>query len=483
MPPLTAFEARVLDHIRRHDLLHPEEGVLAAVSGGPDSVALLSALLALRDETGTERLIIFHFDHGLRGAESSEDKAFVMNLGSTFQVPVVVKTADVGAYRKARGVSMEMAARDCRLAALDEAKRSCGLDKVALGHNANDQAEEVLLRLFRGTGPAGLSGMRPATAGGCIRPLLFAPRRDILAYLKEKGLTYREDSTNQIPGHCLRNRIRLEILPRLEAVFHPRITETLCRHAELATAEESFWSEEVSRLWEEVKCKGSTGETALSVARLRCHGPAVRRRLIRHAVGLQRGHLGGLYAHHVESVMKLIERQHSGRSVDLPGGLKARLEGDRLEFAAAEPQQAVPFDFKIPETGSFEFPSLQARLVLKAEPNPPSGTAHGSPLEVCMDADRIRWPLTVRSWRPGDRFRPLGLGGSKKLQDFFVDARIPRSLRPRIPILCDAEKICWIVGRRLDERVAVSRGTSKVIRAAWISRDWNSRGSERLPSG
>ena len=243
-------------YIRKNSLISDRDHVLAAVSGGPDSVALLSILANLRDTLGIERITVVHFDHRLRGDESDADREFVRALARSAGLEFRCGTADVRALARSRKISVEMAARDCRHSFFMETAAVLNARKIALGHTANDQAEEVILRIIRGTGPAGIQAMSPATAEGIIRPLLFATRDSILEYLLDRGIEFRNDSTNFDP-FCQRNFLRLKIFPLLREAFHPQIAETIARCADLAREEESWWASEIRTRWGDICLESS----------------------------------------------------------------------------------------------------------------------------------------------------------------------------------------------------------------------------------
>jgi tRNA(Ile)-lysidine synthase len=240
MISLHPFQTQVLRFIRQHELIHAGDRVLVAVSGGPDSVALLHVLLALRPVLGVAKLITVHLDHQLRGEESRGDARFVRDLSREWGLDCFCESAAVHDYRRRWRVSLEMAARSCRHDFIARLMREQQAHSTALAHHADDQAEEILLRLLRGTGPGGLAGMAAKTPQGLIRPLLFATREDILAYTRDVQLSYRTDSSNLSPL-CQRNVLRLEVLPLLRAHIHPQVVRTLSRCAELTRDEEAAW--------------------------------------------------------------------------------------------------------------------------------------------------------------------------------------------------------------------------------------------------
>ncbi len=499
-----------------------------AVSGGPDSVALLHALLSLKKVLSYQTLKVLHFDHQLRGQDSAKDRLFVLDLASHLSCEALVGFGDVRRVQSRQRVSLEMAARQCRREFFLDFLSRGEVHRVALGHTADDQAEEILLRLCRGTGPSGMQGMRPKTADGLVRPLLWAHRRDVLDYLKAKALPFRQDATN-FKGFCQRNRVRLQVIPLLEEIFHPRIRETLCRHAEQVAQDEAYWESQVSQAWKQLVCAQDTETVVLDVLKMRALPEALSTRVFRRALETM-GCSFGIFAVHIRMLEHLLRQSSSGREVKLPLGIRAMREGTTLMLTNRAPGTAFlkPHEFWAP--GHYlvqEFqgeiyieqtillddllrtcPAFEAsrsarshtrggawRNIQEVEKLDPSMHGHQNVKEgsgdvffrlarfmdgqlpmrdaftAVMDADTLRWPLVVRSFEPGDRFRPLGTRGSKKLQDFFTDAKVPRRARRRVPLVCDQEKICWVVGHRLDDRVKVTERTQRILKIYW--RPWD----------
>lgn len=470
MPPPPSshhFLQKVQTCILSESLIGRGDHVLVAVSGGPDSVALLSALYSLQEALGIAQLTALHFNHGLRGKDSEDDQGFVEALTRRLTVPLLSSRGDVKAHQRKHRVSLEMAARDCRHDFFREALVKLRAQRIALGHTANDQAEEILLRLLRGTGPSGMAGMLPSTSEGIIRPLMEVTRQEILEYLAACGLPHREDTSNLEP-FCQRNMLRLEVFPRLQSAFHGQIVSTLSRHARLARDEEDYWREHLRGLWPILCREESTSRVALSFPLLAGLHRAEQKRMLRCALSKIHGNLQHIYAVHLESIVQWLPHSFSGQSMDLPERIRVSREGDRLVFTKG-PSEEHEFELSLEETvipkpGNYAFGSLYLEIVSKDRQSlpTPSGPREGA-TSVRLDADQVRWPLTLRGWRPGDRFCPSGMTGSKKLQDFFVDCKIPREKRKQIPLLCDADKICWIVGFRLDERVRVQDDTERVL--------------------
>ncbi len=472
------FPQRVASFIRDQGLLDPGSAIFVAVSGGPDSVALLHLLSAVQETFPIRRIIALHFNHRLRGPASDEDEAFVRSLARRLGLECRTGSGDVRAFAKANKLSLEMAGRTCRHRFFQEALASGEADRIALAHTANDQAEEVLLRLFRGTGPSGMVGMAPKSSRGIIRPLLFAWRRDILAYLHAGGLEYRMDATNEEPC-CRRNLLRLEWIPLIERHFHGRALDAIVRHAELAREEESWWETEIERHWEGICREHREMRMVLDAPRLRVLHPALQRRILRRAIEKLQGHLQRLEARHIEALRHLASGPPRTGHLDLPASLQADRHSDDLILSLGGPSTPSgpvpgPNEGSFGAPGVFRFGGWEWTLRLLDRSDAPVDPKGGSSIEnafvALMDAETLVWPLHVRTWRPGDRFMPLGLQATQKLQDFFVNAKVERVRRGQVPLLCDGEKICWVAGMRLDDRVKVTPRTRQVLEVSLRSR-------------
>lgn len=457
---------RVADAIRRHGLIHPHDRVLATVSGGPDSVCLLTVLAELREAGRIPGLQIHvaHVNYGLRGRESDGDEAFVRELAARFRMPVTCERAALGPRS---GGSLQRQAREIRYAFFERVRREHGLTSVATGHTADDQAETILMWLLRGAGAEGLAGIPVMREGGIIRPLLDVCRREVLDYLGSRGMVYRVDASNA-SGAYRRNRIRHELLPLLRS-FNPRIVEGLARGADILAAEAAVVDELEETRWQATLVAMSPGLVVLDCHRLMSQPLGLRRRLVRRALAMMRGTTTGLTFLHVRQVLDRVLRGRNGSGLDLPGGIHVRRAENHLvvELGSSNrsafpfPEWAVGVPLSIP--GEVCFAEGGRRLV--AVPGPPDeGLRETDKWEAIVDADRLGGPLAVRSWRPGDWFCPRGMKGHrKKLQDVFVDEKVPRALRSRVPVVVSPAGIVWVVGYRCDERFVARAETVRPV--------------------
>ncbi len=470
MDPSHPLIQHASQYIESEKLLQQGDHVLVGVSGGPDSIALLECLFTLRHRFSLGELTILHFDHRLRKEESAKEREFVRQVAQDKSLRFLSAEEDVRSFASREGVSLEMAARMCRHRFFFEKMALLKGHKLALGHNANDQAEEVLLRLCRGTGPSGMMGMLPRNRRGIIRPLLFAHRSEILRFLTDSGIGYALDSSNE-KIICQRNALRQKVLPLLEKHLHPQIVRTLGRHTALVRDEENFWEQMICHWFTQFGSREGKSLLSVPVNVLQGQHSAFRKRLYRYVLREMTGTCSGTFMVHVEALDRWVMTSQSGRHMVLPNRVVVHKEGDRFRFTLnegvlwASPGEAEERGPWMDGPGEYPLPALGARVQLRVhrkgeegpEPDPQGGfLAH-------MDAEKVVWPLSLRRWQRGDRFKPLGLRGMKKLQDFFVDAKIPRHERTSVPLVCDREKICWVVGHRLDDRVKINPQTREVL--------------------
>jgi tRNA(Ile)-lysidine synthase len=441
---------RALAAIRCHDLLRPRERVVVAVSGGPDSMALLHVLLELREGLALD-LHVAHLNHGLRGRAADDDAAFVAEQARAAGLPITVERGEPGSG------SIEHAARRVRYGFLAGVARDVGASAVAVGHTADDQVETIVEGLLRGGGLSALQGMPicRALADGVrvVRPLLAARRGDVLDYLSSVGIPWREDASNADLAFE-RNHVRHVLLPALEERL-PGLREELLATADRA---ESLWTA-VERLGRELAVCDKSG-AMLATCPLGAVPQLVRRAAVRAAYKAAGG-TGDLRRRAMDAVMNLGEGG-SGREVALAGGMVARRDYDSIVLTRRSARSgevrvplAVPGRVDVPEAGLW----VEA-VPVDAAPAPDGAT----PWAETADREQVGERLTIRTRRPGDRFEPLGLGGRKKLKDFLIDERVPRPERERQLVVTGDRGIVWVVGRRLDDRAKITPATRSFVR-------------------
>lgn len=486
-------EALVARAAREHGLWRPGDTLVVAVSGGQDSLCLLGALLALRERVhpaAPGELIVAHLDHGTRGDDSAADAAWVAAFAARLGLRHMVETTDARADARRMRRSLEEAARHLRYAFLRRVRAETGAAAICVGHTLDDQAETILMSFVRGAGLAGLAGMAYLERD-IARPLLGVTRAETLAYCLAHGWQPRVDPSNADVS-LRRNRVRHELLPALAAV-NPNIARTVVDNGQVIAVDERYLEWQTDAAWADVVREAEGEERiALAVPELRALPSALRQRVLRRAAVTLIGHDHTLSARNVRALDAAVERAASGATVELPGGVRAVREYDRLIVARiagngadATVERAADEAVPLAVPGVVELPALgwrvrawrserPAGLEANAGPEPPdvpsfsrasdlTGALGRAETRVHLDAEAAGGELWVRTWRAGDRFQPLGLPAEKKLQDVFADAKVPRMLRRRIPLVCNRAHILWVAGLRIDHRARLTRETSAVL--------------------
>jgi tRNA(Ile)-lysidine synthase len=451
----------VLDYARREHLFTSNDRVLVAVSGGPDSVALLHLLMQLHPVMGLE-LGVAHYDHGLRGEDSRRDAEFVADLAQRLGLPCHLGRGQVKEAALRDKVSIQMAARKLRRQFFQETRNDHFYTKLALGHTADDQVELFWLRLLRGAGLEGLKGMEPATPEGLVRPLLAVGKAVLLAWLEQKNLAYRVDASNLSRAY-LRNRVRLDLLPHLTQFYNPRLAQTIWRTQALLREDESVLRQDTVAAWNRIARRLAEDCFALDLERFLALEEALQRRVLRFGVTKIGANLT-LTAAQVGSLLALAKSERSGGLISLGENAQFARAAANLHILRSLPEPSREVTVLPDCPGEVESPEGW-RFRLTRRPSQP-GDSWPSPEVAWFNPARVSLPLKVRGWRAGDRFWSQGAPGPKKLQDFLVDAKIPRWLRPHLPLVTSAKEIIWVAGLRLAEPVKFLPASRDILELA-----------------
>lgn len=456
--------SRVREYCLRWRMFSPGDRVLVGVSGGPDSVCLLDLLYRLRNELDIE-IWVAHLNHLLRGQEAAADAAYVARLAGGCGLPLVSEEYDVRGRQDETGDSLQVAARDVRYQFYERVAEEIGAVRVALGHHADDQAETILINFLRGSGIAGLAGM-PPVRGPYVRPLLAERRRAIEAYCQERNLAPRTDASNLKPVYT-RNRLRLELIPLLERDYNPGLVPTLLRMSEALRQEDALLADAAEHVLPGVMRTGEEEEGGVVIlvrpALLNLQ-PALQRRVVRRAWQAMTGETGLSFAH-VERILDLARSPRGGGRLILPGSVRVERSADRLVMRRREKPAPGPFIYRLAVPGETFIRECGATIKAVTP-----GDAAGLPDPRCiapwgtvLDLDCLQPPLTVRSRKPGDLFRPSG-GGTVKLKKFFIDAKVPREQRATVPLVVDgAGRIAWVPGLRTAAFCLLTPGTRRPL--------------------
>jgi len=441
--------------------------VLVALSGGPDSMAMLHSLRQLSSELSL-RLGVAHLNHQLREKASDQDALFAAETAERLALPFYSRAEDVNAYQRAHHLSPEEAAREQRYAFLNQTARAQGYDRIAVGHTFDDNAELVLMHVFRGSGPKGLSGI-PPVRGPIVRPLIRTSRSEITAFLLAAGIPWVDDATNR-DERLLRNRIRHRVIPFLEETVHPAMSDSLNRLADIMRDEDAWLETYIESMFEDCLLERRADVVNLDVDRLGEMHPGAQRRIVRKSVAMVTGRLRKLTFRHVEAVLGLIQKGPPEGHLDLPEGLEVNRCYGKICFSKASPSGHPPdehkgFVYELQKPDSLEIPEIGTILNFSVIDRATMPEIHLAGQQVAFfDMEKVRFPITVRNTRPGDRFQPLGMTGTQKLSDYFINQKTPRQDRHRCPVLLSGDTIIWVVGHRIAESVKVGPATRTVLR-------------------
>ncbi len=457
-----------------HHMILPGQSVLVAVSGGIDSVSLLWCLVRLAERLSLSRLGVAHLNHGLRGSAADGDMAFVRQLAGEYGLSFHAELVDIPGFAEKHRLSIEDAARRVRYDFFDRTAAAQGYDKIATGHHADDNAEQVLMGLLRGSGRTGLSGIPPVREGKIIRPLINLTRAEIKTAVEKAGLEFVVDETNDDTGF-LRNRVRHELIPCLQRGYNANLTGNLNRLAEIFRAEDEWLEALIDDAFAGMLLKGKGHRVTLSVPLMTAQPRAVQRRLIRKALASLKGDLLKITFERVEAVVGCLDKDQSV-TIQMTDGVVVDKDGDRLAFGPASDRAegitgtGPVFSRNVLDQGagndSLIIPDIGVRIDFTVVLPEAVGNVKESRADVAyFDLEKLVFPLTVRNIQPGDRFVPLGMKGHQKVKDFFINNKIPRKQRRACPVVASGGQIIWLAGYRTADPVKVRPGTTRVLKA------------------
>jgi len=498
------LELKVIDFIQRLNLISSGEAVIVGVSGGADSVCLLHILAKWQKDSGI-RLHVAHLNHQLREVESEADAKYVSNLADSLNIPITIDRQDVAAYRTESNCSVEEAARELRYAFFGRVARGIGANRIAIGHTRDDQVETILMHILRGTGITGLRGLiscspmaynrlemsSPANRNTLlvIRPLLDITREETTNYCQEYHLCSRIDSSNR-SLFFFRNRLRLHLLPLLRQ-YNPSVDQALLRLADIAREDNAFIEQQVYRLWDTL-ARQENNAIYLDKKQVVNLPIALQRQLLRVSLAKLAGDTRDIEASHIEAARNLLNKP-VGKKRSLPHGficemgynefmitrvpLSIASTAEQYQLPSICPFPRLPGEFYLKVPGKTVLPGWKvvASIVveqvtsrLMRDTLSPGERIYQSNLVADFDLYKTGTELFVRQRRSGDKFQPLGMNIPKKLKDFMVDTKIPRSWRDHIPIACSPQQIIWVVGWRIDDRVKTTEASKEILRLEFI---------------
>ena len=446
--------------IRKNSLISMGDSVIVGFSGGPDSTCLLYLLHALKEKYQLQ-ICSLYINHNLRPLEVPTEIEFCKKFSEGLGIPLMVESIDVISFCKEYRMNRQEAARELRYQAFGRAVSEIQANKVALAHNNDDQAETLLMRLVRGAGPAGLAGI-PIKRDKIIRPLLEIGREEIERFLEARKIVPVTDSSN-LKEDYFRNMVRVRIMPMLKQA-NANLLQSLTHTMEILREEERYFGILVTKTLMKLISRKSQKRIELFLLPMEVTETVILRRVLRRAISETEG-LRGISFAHIEDIIALIKNSKNGDRLILPRNIRVIKEYSLLVITSEEPMRIAEYKLDLPGNAAV----LGARQVVTAEREERSVQFGDGRSSVLLDAEKMTFPLLIRPRRPGDFFYPMGFGRKKKLQDFFVDVKVPRDERDSIPVVASGDDIVWIAGYRADERFKVTETTKKVVRLGIVS--------------
>jgi tRNA(Ile)-lysidine synthase len=450
------FEA-IQKYIEKYQMIDKDDTIIIGVSGGADSMALLMALINMKEKY-CMTLVAAHVNHGLRGAAAAGDQALVEKTCKKYGIVCESKQMNIKELAEQKRLTIEEAGRDARYDFFYHLQEKHKAQKIAVAHHQNDQAETVLHHFIRGTGMKGLSGMQPVREDGLIRPLLAVTRQQIEQYCETNNIAYRTDASNNTIEYT-RNSLRLALIPEIEGEYNPNFTQNICQMASLLAEENAFLEKLTQAAYDSVaNVVGDNVELDLNA--MNAMVLTLKRRVIRKSIHTIKGNITNIEGKHIEMVVDIIACGRTGAEVQLPEKIRAIRDNKKVIILQEMDEYINPYHQTVVIPGVTPLPMIQrqmvSRFVLREE-------MVFEPNRAYIDADQLEGSLSVRNRRDGDRFVPFGMSGSKKVKDIFIDAHIPKRARKNHPLLCDGDDIVWIMGIRTAEKYKIKNNSINII--------------------
>jgi len=450
--------------IDRYRLLEKGDRLIVGVSAGVDSMVLLHLLNASREAFNLS-LIVAHVNHGLRPEESEKEAELVQEESERLGLPFEYGQFNVKEFQQLTGFSPQDAARRVRFQFFQDLLEKHHAKKIALGHNADDQVETILLRLIRGSGLQGLKGILPIREGKVIRPLLEAWREEIETFAIEKGIHYRLDSSN-LKQDYLRNRIRLALIPSVEREYQTNFKKILLRTSAILREENDYLEKGTEEAYRKI-VQQEKDTLSFKFSEYQSLHQAIQWRIIRRVmetICAQGMAVEEQEWSDVHQIHQRLRKPPPSFILELSRGLWIEKQYDIVKLGRGGVKPFPPFEVELIFPGHTFIEEIGKEIIIEEVNRGPFRDDKESLSMIFMDCESLQFPLKIRNFRPGDRFRPLGVKGTQKVKEFFIDHKVPRFERPKIPLLISGEKIVWIVGYRIDERVKVTEKTKKVLK-------------------
>lgn len=453
---------KVIDTIKSNNMFDLGDKVVVAVSGGPDSICLLHILYKLKEKLGIS-LVVSHINHCLRGKESDKDEEYVEDFCENLGIECFVKREDVHKISKEKGISCEMAGREVRYDFFIEVMNKVNANKIAVAHNANDQAETVLMRILRGTGLEGLVGIKAIRDDTYVRPTINSTRKEIEDYCSYNNLKPRIDKTN-LENIYTRNKIRLELIPYIEKNFNSDIIQVLNRFSDTVKIDNEYMNKVSSELYAKY-CKRENDRVIITREAFKEH-EAILTRIIRGALKEVKGNLYNVDKNHIYDIIH-IQKNSTGKTIMLPNGIRVLNSYGNIQLYIVSMEEKIDTlekEYGLNVNTKSILKDINLNISLEVINNQEGINFDKGSFIKYFDYDKINGNIKLRYKKNGDRFTPLGMKGSKKIKDFFINLKIPQNERGKIPFVVFGNEIAWIVGYRISDKFKVDKSTRNILK-------------------
>lgn len=459
------MKEKVWKVIEEHRLIEEGDNIVIGLSGGPDSIALLYVLLEIKEYMDFN-IFIAHVNHGVRGKDALEDEKFVQSLSSKLHLPYYCRTVNMDEYAREKRISSEEAGREIRYSFFREILSKIGGGKIAVAHNKDDQAETLIMRFFRGTGIDGLKGME-YKINDIIRPVLGIERKEIENYLLSRNISSRLDKTNLEPIYS-RNRIRLELMPYIRKNYNPNIVDTLWRTSEIASMDSDFLDQYTENAYRRMVKKRKKHSIVLDSILFKKEHISIQHRILRNCILHINHDLQGFTKTHITSILRLFLEGGTGKKVDLINDIEARINYKGLVIEKKHGNENKDFLYKLNIEGNTYIKELGFEIKTEILSLDKVDINTKNRFIKYFDYDKLQGKLYARNRKAGDRFVPFGMNGSKKIKDYFIDEKIPKEERDKIPLITDEKNIIWISGYRISDLYKITESTNNVLKISII---------------
>ncbi len=454
---------KVLSTIEKYNLIESGDRIVLGISGGPDSVCLLHILNRLKEKMDIE-IYAAHLNHQIRGIEAHEDALYVAKICENMNVTYFLKSIDVPEYCEKNGLSLEEGARKLRYEMFDEIKKKTNSNKIAIGHNLNDQAETVLMRIMRGTGLQGLRGIEYIREGGVIRPILDISRNEIELYCEQYKLNPRIDQSN-LESIYTRNKIRLELIPYMKENFNENIVESIVRMSSSLKSDSDYIQQNVKEEFEKISSKRDN-TIEIDIEKYRTLHIAIKTRIIRESIKSILGDTNNIEQKHIEDILELESDEKINKQLNIPRGLFVYRKKDILIITTEEiVNEDIEFCYNIPNNGFVKIKEINTVIETQVVTINRYKSSKIDKNVKAFDLNKVEGGISVRSRKSGDKIK-LSVG-SKKLKDLFVDLKIPREDRSKIPVLQDEKGILLVGNLRTSEEYKIDYNTKEVLKVTF----------------